>query len=487
MSESATRTSPSPGSRSSSRSSTNSARIFRSGVSVSRYALNLSTRPPAFALQVFRCLHLLQPSHAALKLSAVVAFHEDLFGLRLCGNDQLDPLIVEHIDQPGEAPRGVGILGGQARQPGEDHGEEALRQVDVIGVGARSAAQRLEIEPHQAAGALAVGDLASFDVERLALLLDVLQFIEDPLEPVLAAGPDVIHLHPLQLAPPVVDAAVDADHVEALLEQLDRRQEALALQAARVERVGMVIRGHDELDAAVHGPLQEAPEDHRVGDVGDMKFIKADQPVAPRSPGRDGIDRVLGALQLVELAVQLAHEVMKMDAALPHERHAQVERVHQEALAAPDRSPQVDALRQRRPDEQPFQRVVAPRLVGAPLLVEALQPLHRAPLRGIRYKSALRQVLLVEGNDILRHGSVAIRSCAVRSSSVRIITGSSVIESSEMRSSCMPSQAIVPLLVSQIWKNRRTSPICVSMTRKPSMPKRFFELCVKPWSLSCAI
>ena len=42
--------------------------------------------------------------------------------------------------------------------------------------------------------------------------------------------------HLLQRAQPVVDAAVDLDDVEPLLEQRDRRQEALALQAVRAER-----------------------------------------------------------------------------------------------------------------------------------------------------------------------------------------------------------------------------------------------------------
>ena len=41
----------------------------------------------------------------------------------------------------------------------------------------------------------------------------------------------------LERAQPVVDAGVDVDDVEPLLDQLDRRQEALALQAVRVQVV----------------------------------------------------------------------------------------------------------------------------------------------------------------------------------------------------------------------------------------------------------
>jgi hypothetical protein len=42
-------------------------------------------------------------------------------------------------------------------------------EVDVVGVRARPAAERLEVEPHQAAGALAIGNRAALDVERLLL------------------------------------------------------------------------------------------------------------------------------------------------------------------------------------------------------------------------------------------------------------------------------------------------------------------------------
>src|SRR4026209_2276187 len=117
MSEYATRTTTSPGSSSSIVRSTNSARIFFSGVSVSRYALNFSTRSPPLALQVFGRLHLVQPADGALELCAVLALGEDLLGRRGGRDDQLDPVIVEHIDQPRESPRRVGLLCGKLRHP----------------------------------------------------------------------------------------------------------------------------------------------------------------------------------------------------------------------------------------------------------------------------------------------------------------------------------------------------------------------------------
>src|SRR6185436_3518791 len=110
MSEYATRTTTSPGSSSSMVRSTNSARIFFSGVSVRRNALNFSTCSPPLALQVFGRLHLVQPADGALELGGLLALGEDLLGNRGRRDDEFDPVIVEHIDQPGEAPRGVGLL-----------------------------------------------------------------------------------------------------------------------------------------------------------------------------------------------------------------------------------------------------------------------------------------------------------------------------------------------------------------------------------------
>src|SRR6267378_2223222 len=94
MSEFATRTTTSPGSSSSSERSTNSARIFLSGVSVSWYALNLSTEPPALALQVIGRLHLVEAAYRAGELRAVGPLRVERLGLRLGGYDGRDPFVV---------------------------------------------------------------------------------------------------------------------------------------------------------------------------------------------------------------------------------------------------------------------------------------------------------------------------------------------------------------------------------------------------------
>ena len=206
----------------------------------------------------------------------------------------------------------------------------------------------------------------------------------------------VVDLDLLHLQPPVVGAVVHGDHVEPALDQLDRRQESLALQPAGIELVRVIVGRHDELHAAVHHLLEEAAENHRVGDVRNMEFIEADQSIPPCRARRCLGNRVLRPFQGVEFAMDLAHEMVEMHPALPDQWHTQVERVHQEALAASDRAPEVHALRQRRLDEQALQRARAALLIGAPFFVQPLQALDRAPLRRIGDEAAAREALLVD-------------------------------------------------------------------------------------------
>src|SRR5882724_12920710 len=85
-----------------------------------------------------------------------------------------------------------------------------------------------------------------------------------------------------------------------------------------------------------------------------------------------------------------------MHAALSHQRQAQVEAVHQEALSPADPAPQVHAARKRRMHHQAPERVAALRLVGHPLLVELLQPLDRPQLRGIALEPAPLERAVIE-------------------------------------------------------------------------------------------
>src|SRR5207245_2076678 len=97
-----------------------------------------------------------------------------------------------------------------------------------------------------------------------------------------------------------------------------------------------------------------------------------------------------------------AHEFMKVQAGLAHHRYDRVETVHQERLAAPDATPQVDAARYLGPVDQAFEGARAPRLVRHPVVIGLLQTRHRPQLRLIGPVVARGQRVLVKLLDIHR-------------------------------------------------------------------------------------
>ena len=133
--------------------------------------------------------------------------------------------------------------------------------------------------------------------------------------------------------------------------------EALALQAVLVEIVGLAVGRGDHGEALVEQHLEQARQDHGVGDVGDLELVEAEQPRLARDllgDRHDGVGlgrRALGR-QLLAAAVQalldFQHELVEMHAPLPGHRHVGEEQVHQHRLAAADRSPDVKPARARR-------------------------------------------------------------------------------------------------------------------------------------------
>src|SRR5206468_9796931 len=171
-------------------------RIFLSGVSVSWYALNLSTGPPALALQIIGRLHLVEPAHGAGELRAAGPLGVERLGLRLGRYDELDPFIVEHIDQPGEAPRGVSIARRHFRHARQDHAVEAPGEVDIVGIGARPAAQHREIEPHRPAGRPRLAMASPFTARGRVSSFQLRKPVNEPFQLPLLPGPAALALDP---------------------------------------------------------------------------------------------------------------------------------------------------------------------------------------------------------------------------------------------------------------------------------------------------
>lgn len=145
----------------------------------------------------------------------------------------------------------------------------------------------------------------------------------------------MVGLHLLHGTLAVVDAGIDIEDVELLLQQGDGGQHAVAVQAVRVQQVRAVVGRHHELHAVGEELIEQAVQDHRIGDVADVEFIEADQAIALGDAACEFVERIGAATQLFELAVHLAHELVEVQARLAHHRHAAVEGIHQERLAAP--------------------------------------------------------------------------------------------------------------------------------------------------------
>ncbi len=136
-----------------------------------------------------------------------------------------------------------------------------------------------------------------------------------------------------------------SDHIQPFLDQLDRRQQALPLQAVRIQVVRVVVRRHHEHHAALEERSQKPAEDHRVGDVRYVKLVEADQAMTSRDLRADRGERIDRVRQRSQLVVNAFHERVKMNAGLAAQGHGRVKGVHQEALPASDTSPDVYAAR----------------------------------------------------------------------------------------------------------------------------------------------
>ncbi len=108
-------------------------------------------------------------------------------------------------------------------------------------------------------------------------------------------------------------------------------------------------------------------KNHRVGHVGHMELIKADQLVTLGDAPAQLVQRIHRALQLAQFAVHLAHELVKVQARLALERHRVEETIHQEAFAPAHAAEHVHAARNLGLDEELFERVGTALFVFRPL------------------------------------------------------------------------------------------------------------------------
>ena len=76
----------------------------------------------------------------------------------------------------------------------------------------------------------------------------------------------------------------------------DERHEQGAVEPVLVEIVRRHVRGGDHHHATLEQLREQPAEDHRVRDVGDMKFVEAQQPGFLARAARHELDRILARM-----------------------------------------------------------------------------------------------------------------------------------------------------------------------------------------------
>jgi hypothetical protein len=172
---------------------------------------------------------------------------------------------------------------------------------------------------------------------------------------------------------PEIGARIEFDDGHALVDHVDEGQEQGPVQPALIEPLRLHIRGGEDDDILGEQGLEQAPEDHRIGDVGDGELVEAQHIGFLRECLRHRFDRVVtldpARLELlaigVDAAVHIGHESVEMGPALSAHAEAFKEQIHQHGLAAPHRAPDVKPLdrlaRGGAASEQPAERAALAR------------------------------------------------------------------------------------------------------------------------------
>ncbi len=152
-----------------------------------------------------------------------------------------------------------------------------------------------------------------------------------------------IDLRPGQPVLAIIGGALQFGDLQPVLQQGDEGQEQRAVQAVLVQVLRRPVRGGDDHHPRGEQLFEQAADDHRIGDVGDLHFVERQQARVPDDRlGHRGqrilYPRLPGGMHA---AVHLLHEGMKMHPALRRDVGRCGEEVHQHGLAAPDPAPEV--------------------------------------------------------------------------------------------------------------------------------------------------
>jgi hypothetical protein len=123
-----------------------------------------------------------------------------------------------------------------------------------------------------------------------------------------------------------------------------RGQETASLQSVPVEFVGWRIGGCDQRNAAAKQTIEKPAKNHRIANITDKEFVKAQHPGVTRNIGCDSVQRVLNALKALKASMDVMHHAMEVDAPFPLHGERVEEEVHNKGLAAADSAPDIRPL-----------------------------------------------------------------------------------------------------------------------------------------------
>ena len=215
----------------------------------------------------------------------------------------------------------------------------------------------------------------------------------------------MIDLLALELEPAIVGRPIQRHDLDLALEQRDERGEQLPVEPVGIELVGGHVGGRDHHHAAGEQLLEQPPQQHGVGDVGDLELVEAEQARAlehrlDHRGNRIGVVR-LGPRRLAEPGdrrMHLVHELVEVHAALFRDRDLREEQVHQERLAAPHLAHQVGALDGFGLFQQPGEKA-ARRLAGTQFRRDAVE----GPGGPLLQRVGAERALLHQGGERRAH------------------------------------------------------------------------------------
>ncbi len=162
-----------------------------------------------------------------------------------------------------------------------------------------------------------------------------------------------------ELAETIVGCRIETDDIGVSLEQRHERQEQAAVQPVTIEIVRRNVGRRDQHEPAIEQALEQAGQDHRVGDILDLELIETEQACFVGDRRGDRRDRIAAILlaEAMDPLVDLAHELVEVDAPLRDRPGHGEELVHEHGLATADLAINVEAARRcRLAGEEPAER-----------------------------------------------------------------------------------------------------------------------------------